>query len=438
MPIHVLRPPTSIMRCRFWLALAILVLFSGPAWSQEYTVTDLGTLGGSSSIPFAVNNAGQVVGEAYVAGDTHSDPFLYSKGTMKDVWPGGTQFGGITVALNNSGHFVVNYITDAAGDTESYLWNGINWAALGTGGAIGMNSSDTVVGNGPNGYWLYANNLLNTSPGYSIPGGHGAVAYGINDSGSIVGECSNADPIYGGVNGCVFGPNASYPLQAANEGGEYTYAIASDDETCGMDNIERSAGWSNDGTLTFNFGYYGKCLGLDDYGDAVGFFEPDLPEGYIYDPVNKMRDLNKLISQVHHKGPLMIITSAQSISDAGFIAASCGYQTWLNATTWTLTPRACLLTPNWSRILKDNIEELGKGDPECIQCKTELEPEVNSLPSSFADLSNEKKEKAVATLEKIKTQLLALRDGDRISEPATVLLLHDTEMALQALGHPRG
>jgi hypothetical protein len=49
-------------------------------------------------------------------------------------------------------------------------------------------------------------------------------------------------------------------------------------------------------------------------------------------------------------------------------------------------------------------------------------------------LSDEKKEKAAATLEKIESQLLVLRDGDRISEQAAVLLLHDTEMALRALG----
>jgi hypothetical protein len=215
------------------------------------------------------------------------------------------------------------------------------------------------------------------------------------------------------------------------------YAIASDGETCGINGKSQFALWSNEGVETYaaTVGFQAPCISLDDYGDAVGigtYENNDVPtwHGYVYDPVNKLRDLNKLIPQIVHKGHEVTVEFAVSISDTGFIAATCEFQDG-NVT------HACLLTPNWPKILKDNIEALGKGDPECIQCKTELEPEANSLPSSFADLSNEKKEKAAATLGKIESHLVTLRDGDRISEPAAVLLLHDTEMALQALGHVR-
>jgi probable HAF family extracellular repeat protein len=154
MLIHLPRLFGAILWKRLWLGLAIPVLSSGLAWSQEeYILTDLGTLGGSKSAVIAVNNAGQVIGSAAVTGSGHSDPFLYSNGKMTDVWTGGTQFGGTTVAINNNGHFVVNYNLDAAGDTESFLWDGVIWSDLGIGGATGMNSSDTVVGNGPKGYW---------------------------------------------------------------------------------------------------------------------------------------------------------------------------------------------------------------------------------------------------------------------------------------------
>jgi hypothetical protein len=34
---------------RIWLMHLVLILIAGRAWSQEYTVTDLGTLGGTSS-----------------------------------------------------------------------------------------------------------------------------------------------------------------------------------------------------------------------------------------------------------------------------------------------------------------------------------------------------------------------------------------------------
>jgi len=121
MSIYLLRPLLAAARRRSWLALALPVLFSTLAWSQEYTVTDLGTLGGSYSGAVGVNNAGQVVGAAGVTGDSHADPFLYSNGKMTDVWTGGTEFGGEGVAINDSGHIVVNYNLDAQGDTESYI-----------------------------------------------------------------------------------------------------------------------------------------------------------------------------------------------------------------------------------------------------------------------------------------------------------------------------
>jgi hypothetical protein len=59
MPIQLPSPLFAIARRGLWLAVAIPVLFAGPAWSQEYTVTDLGTLGGTGSGVMAVNNAGQ-------------------------------------------------------------------------------------------------------------------------------------------------------------------------------------------------------------------------------------------------------------------------------------------------------------------------------------------------------------------------------------------
>ena len=440
MLIHLLRPLFAITRRGLWLALAIAVLISGPAWSQEYTVTDLGTLGGVTSAAVAVNNAGQVVGTANVTGDSHSDPFLYSAKKMTDVWTGGTEFGGITVALNNSGHFVVNYNLDAQGHTESFINNGVIWADLGIGGAAGMNASDTVVGNGPNGYWVYSNGYLNTTPSYSIPGGGKALAYSINNAGAIAGECPKADPYYGGQNGCVFGPDGSTVLLNANLGELDPfppYAISSSGETCGMNGIQQFGVWSDTGAETYaaTVGYMAQCAGLDSYGDAVGYgtygHVGEVLHGYIYDPVNKLRDMNGLISHLSVRGHGVTINFAVSIADTGYIAADCTFEEGLN----NFRSHACLLTPNWSAILHDNIVAQAQGDPECIQCKAELEPEAKSLPSSFTGLSTEEKKKALATVEKIDSQLSAIKDGDRISEQAYITLMHDTDMALRALGY---
>ena len=69
-----------------------------------YRLTDLGTLGGKTSRAYAINAAGQVVGEAATAaGATHA--FLYADGKMTDL---GTLHGGNSVAqgINRLGQIV--------------------------------------------------------------------------------------------------------------------------------------------------------------------------------------------------------------------------------------------------------------------------------------------------------------------------------------------
>ena len=50
-----------------------------------YTLSDLGTLGGSDSHARGTNDKGQVVGYSDTAGNVDSHGFLYSDGTMTDL-----------------------------------------------------------------------------------------------------------------------------------------------------------------------------------------------------------------------------------------------------------------------------------------------------------------------------------------------------------------
>jgi uncharacterized membrane protein len=436
-------PLASRLYGRLYLLMAALALFTLAGWSQEYTLTNLGTLGGSSSSANAVNDQGQVVGAAAVLGDAHSDPFIYSKGTMKDVWPSETEYGGWTVDINNDGHFIVNDFVDASGDTESYLWNGTNWVDLGTGGAVSMNASDMVVGNvwyegWPYTYWVYANGQLNGSPGYALAG-PSAIATAVNGAGWIAGMCANPDPdIYSF--GCVFGQNVSpYAISGIWQGGLPAIAINSSGATCSQDGSSEFAIFSNNGTETVYFIYGSNptlegswCQGLDDYGDAVGGYitgNNNDTRALIYDPVNGPRDLNKLIPKLSVKGHSVVIENAVSISDTGYIAANCLYAEG-HAASQT---RACLLTPNPVLILKDNINELGKGDPECIQCKEELVPLADSLPESLTDLSVRERRKVLATVEEMERRLQELLRSRKITETKEMLLLHDAELVQNAV-----
>jgi len=78
------------------MIISLLSITSLPAFAQEqgtkpsgpavrYTLTDLGTLGGSFSQAFGVNNKGWVVGFSTTAGDVGLHAFLWRRGVMTDL-----------------------------------------------------------------------------------------------------------------------------------------------------------------------------------------------------------------------------------------------------------------------------------------------------------------------------------------------------------------
>jgi probable HAF family extracellular repeat protein len=81
---------------------------------QDGEMTDLGTLGGSSSSAYAVNNRGQVVGVSETAsGEQHA--FLWQDGEMTDL--GALAGEGLATDINDHGQIV-----GAAGDLGAVLW----------------------------------------------------------------------------------------------------------------------------------------------------------------------------------------------------------------------------------------------------------------------------------------------------------------------------
>ena len=73
-------------RCTIVLSVASLVFSDAGFVSAAvlYTVTGLGTLGGSGSEAFGINTSGQVVGYAQTNSGNY-DAFSYSNGTMNDL-----------------------------------------------------------------------------------------------------------------------------------------------------------------------------------------------------------------------------------------------------------------------------------------------------------------------------------------------------------------
>lgn len=85
-----------------------------------YSLTDLGTLGGSRSVPEAINKKGQVVGWSRIPGDLANQyhAFLYSDGTMTDLNLGGSY--SWATGINEKGQ-VVGY-SDIAGNLAGHAF----------------------------------------------------------------------------------------------------------------------------------------------------------------------------------------------------------------------------------------------------------------------------------------------------------------------------
>ena len=113
-------------RCAMVLGVLCLV-FSDVAFvsaAAQYTVTDLGTLGGPGSFACGINDSGQVAGYSFTSSGYISHAFLYSNGTMADLGTLGGSASGWTLeyanAINDSGQ-IVGDGTNASGNTDAFL-----------------------------------------------------------------------------------------------------------------------------------------------------------------------------------------------------------------------------------------------------------------------------------------------------------------------------
>lgn len=229
--------------------------------SVVYSVVDLGTLGGISSMALAINNAGQIVGQADTSSGA-SHPFLYNPATasMQDL---GT-FGGAT------------------------------------GSATGINSAGQIVGwatasdNVPRPFLWSSNGLINLAPA----GASGGQANAINDSGAIAmtlsltdgstnayldigGQFTNLNSFLGSTSSLGQAINATsqvagYASSASLSNGWFT------GNSAGANLLGAPAG--SDGALSFS------VTSINDAGQIVGYrvdrspdpTEPNLPSGWVY------------------------------------------------------------------------------------------------------------------------------------------------------------
>lgn len=178
---------------------------------QDGTMEDLGTLGGPDAFAFFVNESGQITGQSYTNSTSNAvtslptaDPFFWENGRMVDVGTlGGTS--GFPTALNNRGEVVGQ--SNLAGDL---IFHPFRWTKnrgiqdLGTlGGDTGLtnwiNDAGDIVGKadlpGPSPQnhdaVLWTKGVMHDLG--TLPGDSCANAYYVNALGQVVGTSENRD-----------------------------------------------------------------------------------------------------------------------------------------------------------------------------------------------------------------------------------------------------
>jgi probable HAF family extracellular repeat protein len=293
-----------------------------------------------------MNNAGQVVGEAYSSPGEYA--FLYSGGTMSSLGtPGGTF--AEALGINDSGQ-VAGEGTTASGISRAFLYANGKMTVLGTLGgteshAYAINRTGQVAGaadtaSGALHAALFYNGTV-TDLG-TPPGAKSTSAEAINDNGQAVGQADLGD---GRFHAVLYEGGQVTDLGALPGGGSLS-------EATGINNVGQIVGSSDyqsdrnfqhaflysNGTMadlgTFPGGSYSRAIGINDLGQIVGTSDdgtgpsrPFLLDGGV------MTDLNDLLTP----GSPWLLSDVIAINDHGQILCA--------GRTSSVLSHAIVLTP---------------------------------------------------------------------------------------------
>ncbi len=320
--------------------VGFLLLFTGLAAADPiYTAASLGGFSGGPSTGYAVNSSGTVAGTAL--NSSGNQQAFISTPTGLQALPSGTSESN-AYGINDSGTVVgTTYINGQAYGT---IWSGSSSTQLAAGSyAMAINDAGEVVG-GNGSAFIDVNGQvqqLATQPGIGW-----SAAYGVNDSGTVVGDGQMSNGTFRGI---VWSPNGSMIL-LGTLGGSSSQAtdVNNGGEVVGFASLAN--GYQNafsmlDG-LMINLGTLGGssyAYGVNDSGEVVGYgyLADGAQQAFLYDD-GTMYNLNSLLPS--NSG--WDLEAAYGINDAGQITGVGLYDGQLTAFLLTDPPPAGRSSPS--------------------------------------------------------------------------------------------
>lgn len=325
-----------------------------PPPPPTYIFKDLGTLGGFLSEAQAINQKGQIAGQAYLAGNNTGTAALWNgeqPAVSLGLLPGGSYTQG--KAISPAGRVALIGNASGGGTRAAVWWNGaltelprpqdVNEVQV-----LGINDSGVAVGHGDYTDYLphplvWRDGRVSVLPGIAAGAGHvHGNAYGVNASGDIVGESADGPRVLGQlptyqatkwVNGV--------PIDLGRLGGKGSAALAINDAGMIVGRSMTDQSWTVAYDVNHHVeaavwregviqrldnlgGRYSEATALNNRGQVVG--SSNLPDAWGVGPFNraviwdgsKVQDLNKLIGEDVRQAGWVLLT-ATGINDRGWI-----------------------------------------------------------------------------------------------------------------------
>ena len=359
------------------------------ATETSYAVTNLGTLGGTLSSAFGINNLGWVTGAANLQGDQTEHPVLWRNRTIVDLGTLGGGNGSAGFPLKNNLGLVPAFAqtseTDPLGENwnfscspggnlcqatdlveHGFLWfggstfsmptlggnNSAAWGANDWGTVVGLAETATVDSNcvAPQVLdyeavlWTPLNNHMNALPPY--PGDTVGAAVGINDYGQIVGATGSCAPVSPAIGAHAVLWESGKVKDLGSLGGALSnvaYAINNHGQVVGIsdlagDTTAHAFLWEEGaihdlGTLPGDF--FSVAFSINNRGQVVGE-SCDVNfncRAFLWQR-GQMTDLNSLVSS----GSSLYLLSANDLNDRGEVVGQAFDENTGTAPAFLLVP----------------------------------------------------------------------------------------------------